>query len=75
MCRGVYVYGPVPWEGERVHPFRVLLPRLEDGTLVLRDLVTHTFALDEYLAAFAAAARRCASGALKVAFSPGTPDA
>ncbi len=73
--RGVYVYGPVPWEGEWVHPYTVLLPRQEAGTLVLRDLITHTFPLDAYSAAFAALVHRRGSGAIKVAFRPGTAEA
>ncbi|TMI73913.1 MAG: zinc-binding dehydrogenase [Bacillati bacterium ANGP1] len=73
--RGVYVYGPVPWKGEWVHPYTVLLPRQEAGTLGLRDLITHTFPLDAYSAAFAALVHRRGSGAIKVAFRPGTAEA
>jgi len=67
---GVYVYGPVPWEGEWRHPFSVLLPRLEDGSLVLRELITHTLPLRDYATAFNLLVRRRASGAIKVAFRP-----
>jgi threonine dehydrogenase-like Zn-dependent dehydrogenase len=70
-CRGVNGYGPVPWQGTSAHPYSVLLPRLADGSLRLRDLHTHTFPLREYGAAIATALRK-GSGAVKVAFAPGT---
>jgi threonine dehydrogenase-like Zn-dependent dehydrogenase len=69
--RGIYDYGPVPWKGRWVHPYEVLLPRLADGTLHLRDLVTHLFPLREYAAAFDTALHRGRSGAIKVVFRPG----
>jgi threonine dehydrogenase-like Zn-dependent dehydrogenase len=68
--RGIYVYGPVPWEGESVHPFAVLLPRLASGSLVLRGLLTHTFPLADYVQAIRTALTRDSSGAIKVAFTP-----
>jgi threonine dehydrogenase-like Zn-dependent dehydrogenase len=70
--RGIYDYAPVPWDGECVHPYEVLIPRLADGTLRFRDLVTHQFALADYVAAFETAVRRAQSGAIKVAFRPGS---
>jgi L-iditol 2-dehydrogenase len=69
--RGVYVYGPVPWEGESVHPFTVLLPLLASGDLKFRDLLTHTFHLTDYVRAFDTALDRPTSRAIKVAFTPG----
>lgn len=69
-CRGVYGYGPVPWDGEWRHPFDVLIPRLADGTLRFGDLVTHRFALAGYVSAFDAAVHRRLSGAIKVVFTP-----
>jgi threonine dehydrogenase-like Zn-dependent dehydrogenase len=71
---GVYVYGPVPWEGEWQHPFAVLLPRLENGSLVLRELITHTLPLRDYATAFNVLVRRRTSGAIKVAFRPDRPE-
>jgi len=68
--RGIYVYGPVPWEGESVHPFAVLLPRLASGRLALRELLTHTFPLTDYVRAFHVALARASSRAIKVAFVP-----
>ena len=69
-CRGIYQYGPVPWEGREAHPFSVLIPLLASGTARFRDLVTHVFRLADYVAAFDALVRRRASGAVKVAFRP-----
>jgi threonine dehydrogenase-like Zn-dependent dehydrogenase len=69
--RGIYDYGPVPWEGGWRHPYEVLLPRLADGTLRLRDLITHEFPLRQYAAAFDTALHRGHSGAIKVVFRPG----
>jgi threonine dehydrogenase-like Zn-dependent dehydrogenase len=68
--RGTNGYGPVPWQGRWVHPYEVLIPRLADGTLRLRDLITHQFPLNEYVAAFDTALARARSGAIKVVFRP-----
>lgn len=73
--RGINQYGPVPWEGEQVHPYDVLLPRLANGSLRFRDLITHEFALAEYVRAFDLAVRRRRDGAIKVVFRPGVPRA
>jgi threonine dehydrogenase-like Zn-dependent dehydrogenase len=69
--RGIYQYGPVPWEGASRHPFDVLLPRLANGGINLRSFVTHTFPLDGYVEAFHTLTHRRDSGAVKVAFRPG----
>jgi len=69
-CRGIYVYGPVPWDGELVHPYDVLIPRLGAGSIELRSLVSHTFALPDYATALATALDRAKGRALKVVFRP-----
>jgi threonine dehydrogenase-like Zn-dependent dehydrogenase len=69
-CRGIYQYGPVPWEGQAVHPYAVLLPMLERGEVRFRDFVTHVFRLGDYVAAFDTLVRRRKTGAIKVAFRP-----
>jgi threonine dehydrogenase-like Zn-dependent dehydrogenase len=68
--RGVYEYGPVPWRGRPTHPYDVLIPRLADGTLRLRDVVTHAFPLARYAEALGAALHRGRSRAIKVLFTP-----
>jgi threonine dehydrogenase-like Zn-dependent dehydrogenase len=68
--QGICAYGPVPWQGQRVHPYSVLIPRLAEGSLRLCDLITHQFPLREYVAAFHTALARARSGAIKVVFRP-----
>jgi len=68
--RGIYEYGPVPWQGETVHPYAVLLPLLEEGRITFRDLITHRFALEDFAEAFDRAVHRRRSGAIKVVFEP-----
>jgi threonine dehydrogenase-like Zn-dependent dehydrogenase len=60
----------VLWEGEWVHPYRILIPKLADGTLQFSDLVTHRFSLDAYIAAFHTLVNRKKTGATKVVFCP-----
>lgn len=67
---GMNGYGPVPWEGESKHPFDILIPRLADGTLKFRDLITHSYPLRSYVQAFGVLARRRKTGAIKVTFVP-----
>ncbi|MGE5179676.1 MAG: zinc-dependent alcohol dehydrogenase [Bacteroidota bacterium] len=69
--RGIYDYGPVPWEGGSRHPYSVLIPMLSRGELDLRDLVTHSFRLAEWRKALDTAVRRDRTGAIKVVFRPG----
>ena len=66
--RGILAYGPVPWEGQWVHPYRILISKLADGTLRFADLVTHRFPLGAYLAAFRTVGNRRKTGAIKVVF-------
>jgi len=68
--RGIFAYGPVPWEGEWSHPYRILIPKLGDGTLRFSDLVTHCFPLHAYRAAFRALTNRKRTAAIKVVFRP-----
>jgi threonine dehydrogenase-like Zn-dependent dehydrogenase len=68
--RGTYEYGPVPWRGRPTHPYEVLIPRLADGSLRLRDVVTHAFPLTRYVEALGTALHRGRSRAIKVVFRP-----
>lgn len=70
VCRGIYVYGRVPWEGEWAHPYEILLPGLVAGSLAFRDLVTHAFPLSAHARALTTAAQRRGTGAIKVVFHP-----
>ncbi len=69
-CRGVNGYGPVRWDGRRMHPYELLLPRLAAGSVRLRDLHTHTFPIREFRRAVRTALQK-QSGAIKVALAPG----
>jgi L-iditol 2-dehydrogenase len=69
--RGINEYGPVPWQGQLVHPYSVLIPRLADGTLRLRDVITHEFPLADYITALATSVGRARTQAIKVIFRPG----
>lgn len=68
--QGIYEYGPVPWQGRQAHPYEVMIPRLADGTLRLRDAITHAFPLGEYVEALRVALDRGRSRAIKVIFRP-----
>lgn len=56
------------WEG--VAEFKIALDLLAAGKLRARELITHTFALDRILDAFAAADSKQQSGAIKVLVLP-----
>lgn len=73
--RGVYAYGPVPWEGEERHPYEVLIPRLAERRLNLHGLVTHSFPLSRYREALRCMVRRGGpnGGVIKAVFRPGDP--
>jgi threonine dehydrogenase-like Zn-dependent dehydrogenase len=68
--RGTYEYGLVPWQRRPTHPYEVMIPRLADGTLRLRDVITHTFPLAGYVEALGTALHRGRSRAIKVVFRP-----
>lgn len=70
-CRGIFQYGPVPWDGRQRHPYAVLLPMLAESRVRFRDLVTHSFPLADYVRALAVGVRRHETPAIKVAFRPG----
>lgn len=69
--RGIYEYGPVPRDPDWVHPYAILIPKLADGTISLRGLITHEFPLLKYPSAFRTLVNRGSSGAIKVVFRPG----
>lgn len=68
---GVIAYGRAPWNGELVDSYVPAIDMIRSGALDGLDLVTHTFALDDYRAALATALSKNGSGAVKVAFRPG----
>ena len=71
VLRGIYDYGPVPWESDWIHAYAVLIPKLADGTISFRGLITHEFPLREYPSAFRTLVDRGSTGAIKVVFRSG----
>ena len=67
---GVLAYGPVLWDGQWVHPYQILIPKLANRTLRFSDLATHYFALGDYVAAFRSLVNRKQTAAIKVVFQP-----
>lgn len=60
------------YDGRRMHTYEVVLDLIQQGKLDLRGLLTHRFPVDQYKKAFATLADRGRTGAIKVAFQPGT---
>jgi len=69
---GSNAFGVEELGGVRKHAIDHYLDLVEAGTVDLRCMVSHTFALEEWWDAVRALARPGASGALKIAFRPGT---
>jgi len=65
---GSNAFGIEEVDGVRQHGIQHYLDLVTDGQVDLRALLTHTFALDEWRAAFTALATQGDSGAIKVAF-------
>ena len=70
--QGVVGYGLETWRGETLHTFAITQRLLRDGDRAVADMVTHTFPLDHYRTALAAARHHGRSGAIKVLFTPPT---
>jgi threonine dehydrogenase-like Zn-dependent dehydrogenase len=60
------------YEGRRLHTYELVFELLGKGRLNLEGLLTHRFRVDQYKEAFATLADRGRSGAIKVAFEPGS---
>jgi threonine dehydrogenase-like Zn-dependent dehydrogenase len=65
---GSMAVGGERFEGERLHTYEVYLRLVREGRLNVEQLVTHTFALQQYADAFTACAGRASATAVKVAF-------
>ena len=68
--KGFVGYGREEWHGERKHTFQVTHDLLVETGTPVQDMVTHTFALDDYRKALSAAANHGESGAVKVLLEP-----
>jgi threonine dehydrogenase-like Zn-dependent dehydrogenase len=69
---GSNAFGFEDVEGTRRHGIRHYLDLVEDGRIDLTGMLTHTFALDDWRAAFTALATQDTSDAIKVAFDQRT---
>jgi L-iditol 2-dehydrogenase len=67
---GTVGYGIESWRGEQLHTFEVTHRLLRETRAPVAKLLTHRFALARYREAFAAAAHRRSSGAMKVVLTP-----
>ncbi len=65
---GIFAYGLAPWRGESCEIYRAALDLLHRDTFAGLGMVTHTFALEEYRAALAAALDKGGQRSVKVAF-------
>jgi threonine dehydrogenase-like Zn-dependent dehydrogenase len=66
---GIFVYGAVPFRGERRDIYQAALVLLREGALAGLPLITHQFRIDEYRTAVRTALDKRA-GAVKVIFRP-----
>ena len=67
---GSNAFGIEEVEGVRQHAIQHYLDLVQDGRIDLTGMLTHTFALTDWQAAFAALADQERSGAIKVAIDP-----
>jgi threonine dehydrogenase-like Zn-dependent dehydrogenase len=68
--QGFVGYGQERWEGASLHTFEITLRLLEATDAPVADMVTHTYPLERYRTALAAARHRLRSGAIKVVLTP-----
>jgi len=69
---GIFAYGQAPWRGGNRDIYHAALDMLAEGDFGGLCMVTHTFALEEYRAAFAAALDKGGQRSVKVVLRPGT---
>jgi threonine dehydrogenase-like Zn-dependent dehydrogenase len=67
---GIFAYGLVPYRGQQQDIYRAALTLLREDGFGELGMVTHTFALEEYRAALAAALDKGGQRSVKVAFRP-----
>ncbi|MEE8573029.1 MAG: alcohol dehydrogenase catalytic domain-containing protein [Gemmatimonadota bacterium] len=68
--RGFVGYAMETWEGEHLHTFDVTQRLLMATDTPVADMVTHSYPLNRYRTALAAARHRHRSGAIKVVLTP-----
>jgi threonine dehydrogenase-like Zn-dependent dehydrogenase len=68
--RGFVGYGSETWQGESLHTFDVTQRLLKATTAPVAEMITHSYPLNRYRTALAAARHRRRSGAIKVVLTP-----
>jgi threonine dehydrogenase-like Zn-dependent dehydrogenase len=68
---GIFAYGLAPWKGRDIDIYEAALDLLVADSIGDLGMVTHTFALEEYRAAFAAALDKGGQRSIKVVLRPG----
>lgn len=68
---GIFAYGLAPWRGGTKDIYEAALDMLVADAIGELGMVTHTFALEEYRAAFAAALDKGGQRSVKVVLRPG----
>jgi threonine dehydrogenase-like Zn-dependent dehydrogenase len=68
---GIFAYGQAPWRGANRDIYDAALDLLVEDDFGGLGMVTHTFALEEYRAAFAAALDKGGQRSVKVVLRPG----
>lgn len=72
---GSNAFGVEEFEGVRRHSMEIYLDLVRRGRVDVTPLITHRFLLDDYIDAFLACGDQAASGAVKVLFTYGRPEA
>ena len=65
---GALAYGMETYEGKRVHAFELALLLMQRNHGLFKDLLTHTFPIQDYKAALSCAKHKGTNQAVKVAF-------
>jgi threonine dehydrogenase-like Zn-dependent dehydrogenase len=65
---GAVGHDVVQWQGETISTFELAMDWMQTGTLMVADLLTHTFSLDAYRQAFVTAVDKQNTRSIKVAF-------
>lgn len=68
---GVFAYGPAPFRGETRDIYDIALELIRQDRFDALRMVTHSFALEDYRDALAAALDKNGHGSVKVVFKPG----
>ena len=63
-----YIYGNEIMNGKRQQTFQIALDLISSGKVDVKDILTHTFSIDEYQKALMVASNKRENNVIKVAF-------